>query len=134
MKVLFIGGTGIISSACSQLAIERGIDLYILNRGKTKRPIPQEAHVLNGDIRDIKSVQAALGEKEFDVVVDWIAYTPEHIEIDLELFRGRSQQYIFISSASAYQTPPVNLPVVESTPWLTPTGSTQGTRSPVKNG
>ena len=120
MNVLFIGGTGIISSACSQLAIERGFDLYILNRGKTERPIPQEAHVLYGDIRDIKSVLAALGEKEFDVVVDWIAYTPEHIETDLELFRGRTQQYIFISSASAYQTPPVNLPVVESTPLANP--------------
>jgi nucleoside-diphosphate-sugar epimerase len=116
MRALFIGGTGIISSACSLLAVERGIDLYILNRGKTKRPIPGTAHVLQGDIRDNNSVNAALRNIKFDVVVNWIAYTPEHIERDIELFKDRTDQYVFISSASAYQSPPVNLPVVESTP------------------
>jgi nucleoside-diphosphate-sugar epimerase len=117
MKVLFIGGTGIISSACSQLALERGIELYLLNRGRTtSRPIPHCAQVLRGDIRDRESAQAALKDQSFDVVVDWIALTPEHIETDIELFRGRTGQYIFISSASAYQTPPANLPVTESTP------------------
>ena len=69
MKVLFIGGTGIISSACSALAVERGIDLYLLNRGQTsKRPLPEGAHVLVGDIRDPASVKAALGEMTFDAV------------------------------------------------------------------
>ncbi len=116
MKVLFIGGTGIISSACAPLAVERGIELYLLNRGQTSRPVPDGAHVLHGDIRDKASVKQALGDMTFDVVVDWIAFTPEHIETDLELFRGRTGQYIFISSASVYQTPPVNLPVTESTP------------------
>lgn len=117
MKVLYIGGTGIISSACSQLAIERGMELYLLNRGRTtSRPIPHGAHVLRGDIRDRESAQAALKDQSFDVVVNWIAFTPDHIETDIELFRGRTDQYIFISSASAYQTPPANLPVTESTP------------------
>ncbi len=116
MKVLFIGGTGVISSACSQLAVQRGMELYLLNRGQTSRPIPEGAHVLRGDIRDPESVQTALGDIVFDVVVDWIAYTPEHVEIDIELFQGRTRQYIFISSASVYQTPPVRLPVTESTP------------------
>jgi nucleoside-diphosphate-sugar epimerase len=116
MKVLFIGGTGVISSACSELAVEQGIELYLLNRGETKRKVPKEAHVLHGDIRDIASAKAALGNKTFDVVVDWIAFTPEHIERDLELFGGRTGQYIFISSASAYQTPPEKLPVTEATP------------------
>lgn len=121
MKVLFIGGTGIISSACSQFAVERGIELLILNRGNTtSRKPPTEAIVLHADIRDRASVEAALGKQTFDVVVDWVAYTPEHIENDLELFRGRVGQYIFISSASAYQTPPVNLPVTESTPLSNP--------------
>jgi nucleoside-diphosphate-sugar epimerase len=120
MKVLFIGGTGIISSACSQLAIDRGIDLYLLNRGQTARPVPKGAHILNGDIRDKASVTSALGTMTFDVVVDWIAFTPEHIDNDLELFRGKTQQYVFISSASAYQTPPVKLPVTESTPLVNP--------------
>jgi len=116
VKVLFIGGTGVISSACSQLAVERGMELYLLNRGQTSRPIPEGAHGLRGDSRDTESVQTALGDIEFDVVVDWIAYTPEHVQADIELFQGRTRQYIFISSASVYQTPPVRLPVIESTP------------------
>jgi nucleoside-diphosphate-sugar epimerase len=116
MKVLFIGGTGIISSACSGLAAERGIDLYLLNRGKTLRPVPAKAKILKGDIREAASARQAIGDLKFDAVVDWVAFTPEHIDADLKLFRGRTNQFIFISSASAYQTPPVNLPVTESTP------------------
>jgi nucleoside-diphosphate-sugar epimerase len=116
MKVLFIGGTGIISSACSPLAVEQGFDLYLLNRGQTSRPVPEGAYILNGDIRDKASVNRALGNLIFDVVVNWIAFTPEHIETDMSLFQDRTKQYIFISSASAYQTPPANLPVTESTP------------------
>ncbi|MCL4299316.1 MAG: SDR family oxidoreductase [Anaerolineae bacterium] len=117
MKVLFIGGTGKISSACAQLAVERGIELYLLNRGQTSaRPAPAAARILQGDIRDKGSASRALGDLTFDAVVNWIAFTPEHIELDLDLFRGRTRQYIFISSASVYQTPPVNLPITESTP------------------
>jgi nucleoside-diphosphate-sugar epimerase len=117
MKILFIGGTGIISSACSQVAIERGHELYLLNRGQTtKRPVPDGARVLHGDIRDRESARAALADHTFDAVVDWIAFTTEHIETDLNLFRGRAGQYVFISSASVYQTPPLNVPVLESTP------------------
>ncbi|NWF91224.1 MAG: SDR family oxidoreductase [Ignavibacteriaceae bacterium] len=117
MKVLFIGGTGKISSACAQLAVERGLELYLLNRGQTSaRPAPPVARILQGDIRDKGSASQALGDLTFDAVVDWIAFTPEHIELDLDLFRGRTRQYIFISSASVYQTPPVNLPITESTP------------------
>jgi len=117
MKILFIGGTGTISSACSQLAVERGMELYLLNRGQTtKRPVPAGAHVLRGDIRDLSSARSTLQDHTFDVVVDWIAFTPDHVETDLELFRGRTEQYIFISSASAYQTPPASVPITESTP------------------
>lgn len=116
MKVLFIGGTGIISSACAQLAVERGIDLTLLNRGQnTTRPAPEGAKILNGDIRDPKSAREALKGMEFDAVVNWIAFTTDHIQTDLDLFRGRTGQYVFISSASAYQTPPAHLPVTEST-------------------
>jgi nucleoside-diphosphate-sugar epimerase len=117
MKILFIGGTGVISSACSQLAIERGLELYLLNRGQTtRRPVPAGAHVLRGDIRDLSSARDALQSHTFDVVVDFIAFTADHIETDLELFQGRTGQYIFISSASAYQTPPADVPIAESTP------------------
>src|SRR5882757_3078228 len=103
LKVLFIGGSGIISSACSQLAVERGIDLYLLNRAKTAtRPVPAEATVLPGDIRDPESTKDALGNRDFDAVVDWVAFTPQHVQADLDVFRGRTGQYVFISSASAY--------------------------------
>jgi len=115
MKVLFIGGTGIISSACSALAVERGMELCLLNRGKSERLVPEGARVFEADIRDPGSVKQALKNEEFDVVVDWVAYIPQHIEVDLDLFRGRTNQYVFISSASAYQTPPSSQPVTEST-------------------
>ncbi|MEO6393038.1 MAG: NAD-dependent epimerase/dehydratase family protein [Pyrinomonadaceae bacterium] len=116
MKVLFIGGTGVISSACAELAIDHGIDLYLLNRGITARPVPAGAQVLTGDIRDLASARAALGDQSFDAVVDWIGFVPENIETDLELFRGRMGQFVFISSASVYQSPPERLPVTEATP------------------
>jgi nucleoside-diphosphate-sugar epimerase len=76
--------------------------------------------VLRGDIRDPASAREALGDREFDAVVDWVAFTPEHVRADIELFRGRTGQYVFISSASAYQTPPSRLPVTESTPLRNP--------------
>jgi nucleoside-diphosphate-sugar epimerase len=121
LRVLFIGGTGLISSACCRLAVQRGLDLYALNRGATQlRPLPSEVTILRGNIRDQASVRRVLGDHEFDVVVNWIAFTPEHIETDLELFRGRVGQYVFISSASAYQAPPSRVPVTESTPLNNP--------------
>ncbi len=120
MKILFIGGTGTISSACSLLAVQRGFELFLLNRGQSARNAPEAAQILTGDIRDRDSVKAVLGRHHFDAVVDWIAFTPEHIETDLELFRGRADQFIFIGSASVYQTPPARLPVTESTPLYNP--------------
>ena len=121
LRVLFIGGTGIISSACCRLAVQRGIDVYALNRGSTQlRPLPEEVTVLHGDVRDPEAVSKALGEREFDVVVDCVAFTPDHVEADLDRFRGRVGQYVFISSASAYQAPPARMPVTESTPLRNP--------------
>jgi nucleoside-diphosphate-sugar epimerase len=117
MNVLFIGGSGIISSACSALAVEAGIDLTLLNRGRTDfRPIPAAARVIHADIRDPAAAAEALRGQTFDAVVDWIAFTPEHVAADLALFRGRVGQFIFISSASAYQKPPARLPITEETP------------------
>jgi nucleoside-diphosphate-sugar epimerase len=118
---LFIGGSGVISSACSRLAVESGIELYVLNRGSTTtRPLPEQARVLRGDIRDPAAARAALGDLEFDSVVNWVAFTPEQVKADVDLLRGRTGQYVFISSASAYQTPPARLPVLESTPLRNP--------------
>jgi nucleoside-diphosphate-sugar epimerase len=121
LRVLFIGGSGVISSACSRQAVQAGLDLYVLNRGSTTaRPLPEQARVLRGDIRDPQAARAALGGLEFDAVVDWVAFTPEHVQADVDLLRGRTGQYVFISSASAYQTPPARLPVLESTPLRNP--------------
>ena len=120
MRVLFIGGTGIISSACSDLALAQDMELYLLNRGESSRPVPDGAKVLRGDIRDPASVRTALGGLDFDAVVNWVAFTPDHIETDLELFAGRTRQYVFISSASAYQKPLGHLPITESTPLHNP--------------
>jgi nucleoside-diphosphate-sugar epimerase len=121
LKVLFIGGSGQISSACSQRAVDLGLDLYVLNRGRTSiRPLPPEAHRLEGDIRDAASARGAIGEHEFDAVVDFVAFTPEHVQADIELFAGRTGQFVFISSASAYQKPVGRLPIVESTPLRNP--------------
>ena len=121
LKVLFIGGSGQISSACSQRAVDLGLDLYVLNRGRTSiRPLPEAVHVLQGDIRDPASARAAIGEHDFDAVVDWVAFTPEHVQGDIDLFSGRTGQFVFISSASAYQKPVGRLPIVESTPLRNP--------------
>lgn len=121
IKVLFIGGSGQISAACSQRAARLGIDLYVLNRGSTtSRPLPEEVHSLVGDIRDPASARNAVGTHEFDAVADFVAFTPEHVQASLDLFRGRTGQYVFISSASVYQTPPRRLPIVESTPLSNP--------------
>ena len=119
MKVLFIGGTGFISTAVSRMAIERGMELYLLNRGIRSTEIPG-AHQLNGDIHNPESMRNALKDLKFDVVVDWIAFTPDDIERDLSVFRGRTEQFVFISSASAYQKPPVNYIISESTPLENP--------------
>lgn len=121
LKVLFIGGSGTISSASTRLAVDRGIDLHVLNRGtSTTRPLPEGVTVLRADVRDPASMRTALAGLEFDAVVDWVAFTPDHVRADIELFTGRTGQYVFISSASAYQTPPARVPVVESTPLRNP--------------
>jgi nucleoside-diphosphate-sugar epimerase len=121
VKALFIGGTGKISQACARRAIDLGMEIHVLNRGlTTNRELPEEVHSLRADIRDPESVKAALGDREFDVVVNFVAYNAEHIRTDLDLFRGRTGQYVFISSASAYQTPPAQVPVTESTPLRNP--------------
>lgn len=121
MNVLFVGGTGIISSACAREALARGMRVSFLCRGESRRhPIPEGADLLRGDARHLESARHAIGDRRFDAVVQWIGFVPQHIELDLELFRGRTRQYVFISSASVYQTPPARLPVTESTPLHNP--------------
>jgi nucleoside-diphosphate-sugar epimerase len=120
MKVLFIGGTGNISTAVSKLAVAKGIDLYHLNRGKANQQgIPGVKNLL-ADINEVDTVKKVLQNHSWDVVVNWIAFVPEHIQRDYEIFQGRTRQYIFISSASAYQKPLLNAKVTESTPLKNP--------------
>ena len=119
MKVLFIGGTGIIRSAVSKLAIARGIDLYHLNRGKSHRKIEGVKNLL-GDIRNVAETKEMLKNYHFDVVVNWISFIPEHVNADIQIFSGITDQYIFISSASAYEKPVSKLPITEDTPLINP--------------
>jgi nucleoside-diphosphate-sugar epimerase len=117
VRVLFIGGSGIISSACSALAVEAGIELHVLNRGRsTTRPLPPGATRITGDINS--GEPPPLGD--YDAVVNWVAFTPDQVKRDIRRFTGTTGQYVFISSASAYQTPPARLPVTESTPLRNP--------------
>lgn len=121
LSVLFLGGTGQISSWCCRRAVDAGIDLTVLNRGSTtSRALPDEVEVLRGDARDPESVRSAIGDRTFDVVVDFVAFLPEHVAADIDVFRGRTGQFVFISSASAYQKPPAWLPITESTPLHNP--------------
>ena len=119
MKVLFIGGTGIISSAVSMLAVERGIELYHYNRGKSHRKIEGVKNIY-GDIRNVKKTKEKLKNYYFDVVVNWISFVPEHVLADIEIFSRITDQYIFISSASAYEKPISKLPITEETPLVNP--------------
>jgi nucleoside-diphosphate-sugar epimerase len=121
VSVLFLGGTGIISSACTERCLETGMEVFVLNRGTSRtRPIPDGCRQLVGDLSEPHSVRAAIRDLEFDVVADFRAFTPSQVQTRLELFRDRMGQYVFISSASVYQTPPGRLPIVESTPLRNP--------------
>ena len=119
MKILFIGGTGFISTAVSRQAVANGHELYLLNRGQRTRDVAG-SHSLTADIHNPQEIHDALQGIRFDVVVDWIAFTQEDIERDLALFSGKMKQYIFISSASAYQKPPSDYLITESTPLCNP--------------
>jgi nucleoside-diphosphate-sugar epimerase len=120
MKVLFIGGTGIISTAVTALAAERGMDLTLLRRGFRPAEIPKNVRTIIADVGNEIAAARALGSETFDAVVDWRAYTLADIEQDLRLFRRRTGQFVFISSASAYQKPVGDYRITESTPLANP--------------
>ena len=115
MKVLFLGGTGNISSACSRLAVERGIDLFLLTRGLTKIGI-EGATAITGDLKNHAETAKLLQDHTWDAVVNWVAYTVDDVARDYELFRASTKQYLFISSASVYQKPATHPVITESTP------------------
>ncbi|MBC7876340.1 MAG: SDR family oxidoreductase [Anaerolineales bacterium] len=122
MKLLFIGGTGLISSACGNLALKRSHELFLLNRSSsTKFPAPKNVTILEADIHaDAAHLSALLAGHHFDAVVDFIAFSPNDIERDISIFRDKTDQFVFISSASAYQKPPQNYLITEETPLENP--------------
>ena len=119
MKVLFIGGTGNISTYVSRLCVQKGIELYLLNRGTRKVDIPG-VKIINGDISKPEQINLILKDHKWDSVINWIAFNLNDVERDIELFRNKTRQYIFISSASAYQKPPSHPVITESTPLYNP--------------
>ena len=122
MKILIIGGTGLISSACSDLAVERGHELIIVNRSSsTHYSVPGGATILQADVyTDEARLASLLAGHHFDAVVDFLAYTVNDIERDIRLFREKTNQFVFISSASAYQKPPKHYLITEETPLENP--------------
>ena len=119
MNVLFIGGTGNISTSVSRACIARGIDLHMIVRGN-RDALVRGATVHKGDAFDTALLGKIARMTRWDAVVDWIAYTPADIARDIDAFRGNTGQFIFISSASAYQKPPVHPVITESTPLSNP--------------
>jgi nucleoside-diphosphate-sugar epimerase len=120
MRILFIGGTGLISTACSAAAVAAGHELWLLNRGTS--PLPSHAepgHVLTADAGDEAGVRAAVGGRSWDVVVQWVGYSPHQVEQDIRVF-GDVGQYVFISSASVYHKPPEHWLITEDTPRKNP--------------
>ncbi|PHN02890.1 SDR family oxidoreductase [Flavilitoribacter nigricans] len=120
MKFLFIGGTGNISTACSRLAAQKGHEVWVLNRSKTSLPVPDGIRQLQADIQDENRVKELMDGHHFDAVVNFIAFEAADIARDIRLFRDRTDQYVFISSASAYQKPLSHPVVTESTPLANP--------------
>lgn len=120
MKALFIGGTGTISMAITKAFVEQGNELYLLNRGNRSMAIPETAHTIVCDSNNEEKVQELIKDMTFDVIVDFIAFTPQQVERDYRLFKGKTRQYIFISSASAYQKPLSDYRITEGTPLSNP--------------
>lgn len=118
MKALLIGGSGTISTAVTALAQERGWEITLLNRGS--KPVPHNMESIVADIHDEAAVAKAVEGKNYDVVAQFIAYGAGDVERDIRLFGGKTKQYIFISSASAYQKPMAGCPITESTPLANP--------------
>jgi nucleoside-diphosphate-sugar epimerase len=119
MRILFVGGTGIISTHCAEEARDRGWRVTLLNRGHSGQA-PEGCEHIRADIHDVAGVANALGSREFDAVVDWITFEPEQVASSVALFSGRAGQWVFISTASAYQKPPLAVPITEKTPLENP--------------
>ena len=115
MKVLFIGGTGTISTAISRQLAERGDELYLLNRGNRNSDMPANINFITCDINDEAAAAEILKDMTFDVVCDFIGFVTEQLERDYRLFKGKTKQFMYISSASAYNKPCRDYRITEGT-------------------
>ena len=120
MKILFIGGTGTISMAITRQLAERGEELYLLNRGSRNYDLPGNVKIIQCDINDEKTVSEKLAGMEFDCVGEFIGFVPAQLERDFRLFAGKTKQFIYISSASAYRKPMQGYVITEETPLENP--------------
>ena len=120
MKILIIGGTGTISSAITRQLAAAGHDLWLLNRGNRKNEVPAEVRQVVCDINDEAEVQRQIGNEQWDAVCEFIGFVPRQVERDLRLFCGRTRQYVYISSASAYNKPAANHVITEGTTLANP--------------
>ena len=120
MKILLIGGTGTISSAITRQLAAAGHDLWLLNRGTRRNEVPQGVKQVIVDIDDTEEVLRQLGDAQFDAVCEFIGFLPSQVERDIRLFRGRTRQYVYISSASAYNKPARNHVITEGTTLANP--------------
>ncbi|MDR0518031.1 MAG: NAD-dependent epimerase/dehydratase family protein [Fibromonadaceae bacterium] len=123
MKILFIGGNGNISWNCAQEALKKGHEVWVLNRDSgsvMRRKLPKDVNLLKADIGKPEEVKQAIKGKKFDAIADFICFVPEQAKQDVEIYNGICEQFIFVSSASAYQKPLTAVPITESTPLKNP--------------
>ena len=120
MRILIIGGTGTISSAITRQLAASGQDLWLLNRGTRKQEVPAGVKQIVADISNEEEVKRLLGDMQFDAVCEFIGFVPEQVERDIRLFKGRTRQYVYISSASAYNKPASNHVINEGTTLANP--------------
>ena len=120
MKILFIGGTGTISMAITRRLAAQGHDLTLLNRGNRNSDLPENVKVIAADINNESETAAKLEGMTFDCVGEFIGFVPSQLERDFRLFNGKTKQFIYISSASAYQKPPKGYKITENTPLENP--------------
>ena len=103
MKLLLIGGTGVLSTAVMQEALKQNIEVYMINRGNRRNLIPSEVHLLKADIKDKNKVISLLQNHYFDAVIDFICFTEKDLEYSFHLFKDKVRQYVFISTCSVYR-------------------------------
>jgi nucleoside-diphosphate-sugar epimerase len=119
MNILFVGGTGQISLPCVELAVAAGHKVSVFNRGATEVPLPAGVTTIHGDMKDA-AAYANLGKTRYDVVCQFMVFTPEQMQQDIATFAGNTGQYIFISSASVYEKPASHYVITEKTPTVNP--------------